>query len=191
MESVVARAESRMTKAEARVDVRWDEVVTSVHRQMRSLVGPVSELEDLSQVALEQVLKSIDRFERRSEFSTFTYGVCANVALRHFRSWRRFFRRFDLDRADATDVTAASSPDASDLMVESERVRRLYRALERISAKKRITLILADLEELPASEVSAILGVPEPTVRSRLRSARIELHTLLRRDPLFAPSETP
>lgn len=167
-------------------EVRWDHVVRSVSVQMRSLVGPITELEDLTQTALEQVLRSIDRFEGRAELSTFTYRVAANVALKHFRSWRRFFRRFEIGHDAASETVSGPLAEPHEEMIERERTARLYRALDRLDPLKRLTLTLADLEELPASHVAQILDIPEPTVRSRLRVARQELHAILKRDPLFA-----
>jgi len=185
MARVVTEIASRHASLAAAAEVDWAELVGSVHRQMRSLVGPIPELEDLTQNALEQVLRALDRFEGRAQLSTFTYRVCANVALHHFRWWRRFLRRFDPVHADVADTVPTGRDDASEEMIANERMRRLHRALERLDASKRVTLVLADLEELPGPRVAEILGIPEATVRSRLRVARMELHAILRRDPLF------
>jgi RNA polymerase sigma-70 factor (ECF subfamily) len=184
---VAAAARVALSRSAAlTTEVAWEEVVRSVSGQMRSLVGPMAELEDLTQTALEQVLRAIDRFEGRAELSTFTYRVSANVALKHFRSWRRFFHRFEIGRDDEAETVAAPLSAPDDELVSRERTRRLYRALDRLDPVKRLTLTLADLEELPASQVALILEIPEPTVRSRLRVARQELHAILKRDPLFA-----
>jgi RNA polymerase sigma-70 factor (ECF subfamily) len=164
----------------------WEEIVPLVHRQMRSLLGPAHpDLEDLTQNALEQVLRSLSRFEGRSLFSTFTYRICAHVVMNHFRGFRRWLKRFQLD-AIAADEPASPEPDVSDVLVSRERAKRLHLALDRMAPIKRIVLVLCDLEDLPASEVATIVGCPEPTVRSRLRLARMELAERLGRDPLFA-----
>jgi RNA polymerase sigma-70 factor (ECF subfamily) len=169
-------------------EVRWDELVAMVHRQMRSLVGPSRDLEDLTQGALEQVLRALDGFRGDGELSTFTYRICMNVLSNHRRWWRRWLVRFDLgDVPEAID--ARSGP--REVALERERARHLHACVERLAPPKRFALILSDLEELPASRVAEIMECPEPTVRSRLRQARIELGELLARDPAFAdrPSE--
>lgn len=51
----------------------WQEIVRMVRAQVRSLVGPSRDLEDLTQIALEQVVRALPRFESRCELSTFTY----------------------------------------------------------------------------------------------------------------------
>ena len=171
--------------------IEWADVVTSVHGQMRSLVGPSRDLEDLTQAALEQVARSMDRFEGRSRLSTFTYRICTNIALNHWRSWRRWIARFEgwgeRPSEDASLVDrGASAPERLD---EAERHRRLHLALETLTPIRRLTLTLVDLEELPVSQVAEILGCPEPTVRSRLATARSEVYARLRNDPLFAKEE--
>lgn len=166
----------------------WEQVVATVHYQMRSLVGPTRELEDLTQAALEQLVKSEGRFEGRALLSTFTYRICVHVALNHWRSWRRWLRRFERPKPDegALPDLADERAGAPERLVEAERSRRLYAALDRLSPTRRLVLTLSDLEEMPASRVAEILECPEPTVRSRLRKARRELYEALRRDPFFA-----
>ena len=172
--------------------IAWSDLVPVVHRQMRALVGPSRDLEDLTQSALEQVLRSIDRFEGRSELTTFTYRICAHVAMNHWRWWKRWLRRFELggDHEEHAISPAASTPDAPEAMVHRESSLRLQAALDKLAPQKRIVLVLCDLDELPAPRVAEIVGCGEPTVRSRLRQARIDLAAILSKDPFFAiPSQ--
>ncbi len=189
MGSVVNRADDfGAAEAGARApteSIAWAELVPIVHRQMRALVGPSRDLEDLTQSALEQVLRGIARFEGRAELTTFTYRICAHVAMNHWRWWKRWMRRFDLGTERAPDP-ADLGRAASDAAIEKERFVRLHAALDRLSAPKRLVLVLSDLEELPASRVAQIVDCGEPTVRSRLRQARIDLARLLTSDALFA-----
>lgn len=192
MASVLAPAALSIA-SEGAPAIPWEQVVATVHQQMRSLLGPTPELEDLTQAALEQLVKSAGRFEGRAQLSTFTYRICAHVALNHWRSWKRWLRRFE--RPSPEEVAGLDHADdragAPERLVEAERSRRLYAALDRLSPTMRLVLTLSDLEEVPASRVAEILDCPEPTVRSRLRKARQELHDTLRRDPFFAEERSP
>jgi RNA polymerase sigma-70 factor (ECF subfamily) len=162
----------------------WAAVVAQTRRQMRSLVGGARELEDLTQTALERICRSIERFEGRAEFATYTYRVCLRVALNHWRWYKRWLRRFERANEN-TPEPPAEGLDARERVMERERLTRLEHALDRLSPIKRAVLTLCELEELPASRVAEILGCPEPTVRSRLRQARIDLAAILREDPWF------
>jgi RNA polymerase sigma-70 factor (ECF subfamily) len=177
---------------EAERAVPWERVVETVHLQMRSLVGPTGDVEDLTQAALEQVVKSVDRFEGRAALATFTYRICAHVAMNHWRWWRRWLRRFERDalaKAEAKVEPADAAQSASEQLLEAERARRLYAALDRLEPKRRLVVTLSDLEELPASRVAEIVECPEATVRSRLRKGRQELFEALRGDQLFAKED--
>jgi len=164
--------------------VPWPELVRLVARQMESIVGPSVDRDDLTQSALEHVVRALERFEGRAELATFTYRVCARVALNHWRGFRRWLRRFQLGM-DASHEEIADERDVSSAALERERARALHAALERMDPMRRIVVTLADLEDLSGARIAEILECPEPTVRSRLRRGRSELFALLAKDPLF------
>jgi RNA polymerase sigma-70 factor, ECF subfamily len=171
-------AESNLAEAAA-PPVEWVDVVALVRRQMRSFVGSGRDLEDLTQTALERIYRGADRFEGRAEFATYTYRVCARVALNHWRWYKRWLRRFEGETVDTPEPEAPGC-DAAAAVIERERLVRLHRALDRLSPMKRAVLTLCELEELSAARAAEILGCPEATVRSRLRQARIDLALVLR-----------
>src|SRR6476620_269585 len=72
----------------------WPELVSIVRGQVRSLVGPTRDLDDLTQATLEQVVRAMDRFEGRCETTTFTYRIASRVVMNHWRSLRRYLRWF-------------------------------------------------------------------------------------------------
>jgi RNA polymerase sigma-70 factor, ECF subfamily len=162
----------------------WPELVSMVRAQVRSLVGPTRDLEDLTQATLEQVVRSLDRFEGRSELSTFTYRIASHVVMNHWRSLKRYFRRFVLGIDDVPEPEMLGEGDTTKL-IERQRAARLHHHLDRLSADHRIVVVLADLEDLPASRIAEILECPEPTVRSRLKRARADLVRRLSADAVF------
>ncbi len=163
----------------------WPELIDLVRAQVRSLVGPTRDVEDLTQATLEQVVRSLDSFEGRSALSTFTYRIASRVVMNHWRSLRRYFRRFVLGLDELPEPDAGSTPDPV-VLAERQRAVRLHQHLDRLSADHRIVVVLADLEEMPAARIAEILECPEPTVRSRLKRARAELTRRLLSDPFFA-----
>jgi RNA polymerase sigma-70 factor, ECF subfamily len=168
----------------------WTDLVSLVRCQVRSIVGPTSELEDLTQATLEQVVRSLDRFEGRCELSTFTYRIASRVVMNHWRSVRRYLRRFVLGVDEVPEPEAASAETDPLVFVERQRAARLHHHLERMSADHRMVVVLADLDAMTAPRIAEILEIPEPTVRSRLRRARNDLAKRLMRDPLFAEEES-
>ncbi len=194
MDRVVSQASGRLegvtdAVAAAGEPVAWGEIVRAVHKHMRSIVGPTADLEDLTQAALEQVVRGLPRFEGRSQWTTFTYRICAHVAMNHWRWYKRWLRRFRIGTDDVPDHASPREDEPGALSVERERARRLHAALGRLAPAKRLAITLADFEGLTAPRIAEIVGCPEPTIRSRLRHARLELAALLEEDPLFAGAE--
>jgi RNA polymerase sigma-70 factor (ECF subfamily) len=54
-------------------------------------------------------------------------------------------------------------------------------ALERIPLPRRAVLVMRDLDDIPVDEIAAALAIPLFTAYSRLRKARRELETGVRR----------
>jgi RNA polymerase sigma-70 factor (ECF subfamily) len=161
-----------------------------LYRQLRALAGPRPDLDDIVQAAALRALKSLDSFEGRSQFSTWTYGVCYRTLLDHDRWGGRFRRRFSFV-ADVARLQPRSKFDSEAQLLQAERARRLHAALDRLPDAKRAVLVLHDLEGLSAPEVAEITKSKEGTVRSRLRDGRRRLSELLRDDPLFDPEGSP
>ena len=176
------RAEHDARAAAPAVEISWPDLVRAVRHVVRRLVGPTSDVDDLTQSALEQVVRAMPRFQGRSELSTFVYRISAHVVMNHWRWSRRFWQRF---AAEAPEQAARDEREPSELVSARARAARLHRLLDRMDAKKRVVLVLVDIDEVPPSRVAEILECPEATVRSRLRLARNALAALVRDDPFF------
>jgi RNA polymerase sigma-70 factor (ECF subfamily) len=152
---------------------------------MRTLVGGHErDFDDLVQDAMEQALRSLPAFEGRSKFSTWTFQVCYRTVLKRRRWYGRWLKRFALTRdGELPEVDAAPAP--SQPLEQAEQARRLWSALGRMSTKKRVVVVLHDLEGVGSEEISEIIDVKLGTVRSRLRDGRKELLALLQDDPYF------
>lgn len=165
--------------------VRPEEVFALVYRQIRKLAGP-RDVDELTQLAAEQVLQSLPRFEGRSQLSTWTFRICYLTVRKHDRWYRRWLRRFtltsdgELPERERQDMSA---PD--DRVEEQRRAQRLRRALEELSPKRRDVIVLHEIEGLSIEEIAQIVGAAPVAVRSRLRDGRKMLATILANDPYF------
>lgn len=115
--------------------------------------------------ALLVILRRLPDLHPGAPVEPFAWGVTARVVREHRRAswWRRW-----VPGAEPESV----APDRGASPADRERIRLVYRVLGALSEPHREVLVLMDLEERSASEVAALLGVPEGTVRSRLRLAR-------------------
>jgi RNA polymerase sigma-70 factor (ECF subfamily) len=166
--------------------VRPDEVFALVYRQMRKLAGP-RDVEELTQVAVEQVLRALPRFEGRSQLSTWTFRICYLTVRKHDRWYRRWLRRFTLTADGELPETAAALGVArsEESLERKQRASRLHAALALLSAKQRAAVVLHDIDGLSIDEVAQIVGAAPVAVRSRLRDGRKMLAKALANDPYF------
>jgi len=155
---------------------------------MRALAGAgASDLDDLVQLAAEQVFRSLPSFSGRSDLMTWIYAICYRVLLRNRRFYQRWRVRFELDDGSGLEISSDEVPASTSLELR-ERALRLHAALARLSDKYRTVVVLHDLEELPIKEIATIVRTGELTVRSRLRDGRKKLQKLLHEDAALAPS---
>lgn len=137
----------------------------------RRLLGDGAVAEDLVQetfVAFPPVARRAPSTEPLAA-RALLLGICANRAKHHVRAAAR--RRAAMDRLGALGGPDAPHGPESETMRAQLRAA-LHRALDTLSHDHRVVVVLCDVEERTSSEVAAILGIPEGTVRTRLFHAR-------------------
>lgn len=181
---------SMAPSARAHFAGKESELLLLIYRQMRSLVGPHRDLDDLVQTALEQILKS--RFEGRSQLSTFTHSICFRVWMKHLRSHYRWRALFSSQSDEQPKHTIDPKTPLAEIET-NERLRHFYRVLDRVSPKRRAVVILHDISGEDVATIASIVGTSEATVRTRLRDGRKRLRELLEGDLYYGrePREGP
>jgi RNA polymerase sigma-70 factor (ECF subfamily) len=153
---------------------------------MQALAGRTQDLDDLVQLAAEQVFRSLPHFEARCAPETWTYRVCYNTLMNQRRWYRRWLQRFSFTNEGHFNYQLDDKASQSTQLLEQrERAERMRQALSQIPPKRRAVVILHDLDELEIEEIAAIVGANARTVRSRLRDGRRLLAQALERDPYF------
>lgn len=131
--------------------------------------------EDLLQTTFTEAMSGVARFEGRSTIRGWLLGVALNQARNHIRGRVQA-------RASAPQLAshgAAESPSAEEMLSGAQQLDRLQRALDRLPAIQREALVLCELGDLPAREVSSLLGVPAGTVWRRVHDAKASLRKAL------------
>ncbi len=158
-----------------------DRVASIVFR----FLGQSADVDDVVQDVFLHVHRSLPRFRGDSRFTTWLYRLTANITKMHLRKRSCRPRVADVEVPDLP--RHAEPPEAPDeALARQQRVRALYRLLERLSEKKRTVLVLHDLAELPAAEIAEIVEAPVMTVRTRLFYARRDLYALFQEEPTLA-----
>jgi len=107
-------------------------------------------------------------FDGRSSLKTWLCGIALRVASDYRRSASA--RREVL--VAETPPGTSSEADQLRRLEAQERLAVLDAVLAELPIEQRTVFVLFELEEVPGEEIAALLGVPEGTVRSRLRLAR-------------------
>lgn len=139
-----------------------------------------AELDDACQEVFLVVHRDLPSFDGESRVSTWIYAICLRVAST-FR--RRTARRTARELLPDPDAQPTRSSDASphDALERAEARDTLRELLDALDEDRRVVYVLAEIEQLPMSEVAALVGCPVQTGYSRLRAARAELADAARR----------
>lgn len=123
------------------------------------------------QETLVRAWKALPRFRAEATFSTWLYRICLNAV--HDQRARTV-------RGGPVALDDLSEPaDPRDAIVEAELSGELQRALATLDETYRTAVLLYDVLGRSYAEISAVLGVPEGTVKSRIFRGRTELARLL------------
>ena len=142
--------------------------------------GKHDEAEDLTQEIFLKVFRSLEKFNRDADFSTWLSSVARNYCIDHYRASKRETEVLVEDLV-AFDLAPASSGNPHRALEDRDRRSFLRRGLELLPDKLREAVVLRDLQGLSYQEMADRLGLPEGTVKSRINRGREELARLLLR----------
>jgi RNA polymerase sigma factor (sigma-70 family) len=141
----------------------------SLHRFFRSTVPGFAE--DLVQETWLVCVKNHDQLALTASFRAYILGIARNKVLMHWRTHGRRGASVDFDLASLEDV----EPTPTQLLARGQSDQLLLRALRRIPLEQQMLLQLHYWEGMAGPELATFLGVPEGTVRGRLRRAKESL----------------
>ena len=162
----------------------WDAVVARFRRKVFHIAykftGKHDEAEDLTQEIFLRVFRSLEKFNRDADFSTWLSSVARNHCIDHYRASKRE-REVLVEDLVAFDLAPASSGNPHRALEERDRRSFVRRGLEMLPEKLREAVVLRDLQGLSYQEMADRLHLPEGTVKSRINRGREELARLLLR----------
>ena len=140
---------------------------------MRAMNVPAGDMEDAAQEVFLVVRRKLSRFDG-DNLAGWLFRI-ADLTARNYRrlAWfKHLFTRASSE--DPCDAWPLSGTPALTLE-QKEDQHALAHMLERMSAKRRETLILFEVEGYSGQEIAALQGVPIKTVWTRLHHARRDL----------------
>jgi RNA polymerase sigma-70 factor (ECF subfamily) len=139
-----------------------------------SVVRNQSDAEDVAQEAFVRAYRSFRSLRDRDRFRAWLVRMTWRIAI----DWKRGHRRRGA-REEAVARLAPQFGDAERDVIANDRSARLWTAIDALPDKLRLVVVLTAIDGHGTREVSALVGIPEGTVKSRLFDARQKLKELL------------
>lgn len=142
-------------------------------RVARAVLRDPDDADDAAQDAFLSALVKLERYDLRRPFGPWLMRIVANAATDRRR--RRAVRR--TEPLEPGLMGGGRRPDT-----DAERNAlgdRLRAALAELPERRRLAVVLFDVEGYAHAEIAGILGIPEGTVRSEVFHARRRLRELL------------
>jgi RNA polymerase sigma-70 factor (ECF subfamily) len=174
-----------------RGEVRAFEVLLTRHRRqvfnyMVRFVGDRETAEELLQEAFIRVIRGAEAYKRQAKFTTWLYTIARNLCVDQTRR-RKHRKHASLDAPlDATaesgtllDVIPSGEMASDRASANKQMHETMQRAIASLSDEQREVFLMREFLDLPFKQIAEVLGVPENTVKSRMRYAleklRLEL----------------
>jgi RNA polymerase sigma-70 factor (ECF subfamily) len=179
-----------------------------LYRTARSIVKDDAEAEDALQEAYLQAYRSLSAFRAESRLLTWLTRIVVNAAVARLRKSARRAQiiRLDCDMepnqepeqdprqnrehyasGNTADGGQVEQPEQAAMRAETRRL--LEQKLDQLPEAFRTVFVLREMEEMSVEEVSAALGIPEATVRTRHFRGRSMLRESLSREMDIALGE--
>jgi RNA polymerase sigma-70 factor (ECF subfamily) len=145
-----------------------------VYRFVLRILRDKARAEDIVNDVFLDVWRGAKKFQGRSSASTWMLSIARFKSISALRM--RVPEALDEQTANAIQ-DRADDPEAS--LQKKDKGEVLRRCLDQLSADQRQVIDLVYYHEKSVSEVAAIVGIPEPTVKTRMFYARKKLGELL------------
>jgi RNA polymerase sigma-70 factor (ECF subfamily) len=143
--------------------------------------------EEVVQDAFVRVVQNASEFKHEARFTTWVYTITRNLCIDQLR--KRALRKHpsldesrkgeDGDGPTLGEQTADSRANVERSVTSSEIRERVLAAVDLLPEDQREVFLMREVSSLPFKEIAEITGVPENTVKSRMRYALERLQAAL------------
>jgi RNA polymerase sigma-70 factor (ECF subfamily) len=147
-----------------------------VWNALRRLGVPVADLEDLTHDTFLAVFKHWHAYDPKRPLRPWLFGFALRVASDHRR-----LARHRLEVSRELPETPDGMPSAVEQLLKQEREALAHAALQAVELSRRAVFILYELDGSTLPEIAAALAIPLGTASSRLRLAREDFASAVKR----------
>src|SRR5687767_7552072 len=153
---------------EREFETRLTESSNLAFRVAYSVLRQREDAEEVAQEAFAKAYRSFRQLRDRERFRAWLVRMTWRMAIDRQRSNRRRVAR-------EQKVEPPEAPSIAESPIARERAAQLWQAIDTLSDKLRVVIVLAGIQGHDIKEVAALLELPEGTIKSRLFSARQQL----------------
>lgn len=131
----------------------YDRYAGQIHRFIRARVHDDALAEDLTEEVFVNALRHIKGYRDQGRpFSCWLYRIAVNAIASHYRNHR------SVVSLDDALILPAAAPDPIDEVVQRDRVRAVWRAVDALPPQQRAAMILKFSDDLTMEDIGAALG---------------------------------
>ncbi|MEI7985335.1 MAG: RNA polymerase sigma factor [Armatimonadota bacterium] len=171
--------------------IRFNELMNETYRKVYNMAfrlsGSRPDAEDLTQEAYYRAYRSFGDFEGDRPFENWIFRIVTRLYLDLLRNRRRRVQTVSYDNTLPSEIggdsvrfeIADDQPSPEQVMIENAYSEPLQMALESLTPDQRELIELADVKQVPYTEIAEMLGAPVGTIRSRLHRTHKALRVKL------------
>jgi RNA polymerase sigma-70 factor, ECF subfamily len=151
-----------------------------IYTVCRYLLENPQDADDAAQDTFVKAFQGLKRFTPAASFYTWLYRIAVNTCLDQRRRASLRTGLFVADGTDFLDMAHSQSPSPESDYEAKQSLQSLHAALDRLSGKLRVPLVLKEVEGLSYEEIAVALDVSVGTVKSRISRARAEMARMMK-----------
>lgn len=177
-EELIERSISGNSTAFEQLIVRYDQTVLTIAARY---THSSEDAKDIYQETFIRVFKSLSKFQRKSEFSTWLYRIATNVCLTHKEKKLRHSEvPIDGDGEEGLHSDRAVSDHRTDDRLHGNEItRRIDAALMELSPQQRLVFTLRHYQDYKLKDIAVMMNCAEGTVKKYLFDATQKMRTRL------------
>lgn len=155
-------------------------ILRSVRRRDRA--------EEILQDVFLKVVQRSTEFKGNSKLSTWLYTIARNLCIDHSR--KMVFRRHasldapsraggDAEGPTLLEKTSSGEPGADRRAISNDLAQRITAAVEELPEEQKEVFLMRQVQGMAFKDIAEVVGVPENTVKSRMRYALERLQRAL------------
>lgn len=178
---LVSQLKARNARA---FDRLYREYAPGLLRRLHRMTGSPADAEECLQQVFAEVIESIETYRGEGVLGAWLNRIATNVAMNLFRKKSRWKGAMEnlWEHVQSNPPESPSIPES--VFLHKEHKSWIRDLVDELPPKKRIALVLCDLEGWPQEDAAEHLDLPLGTLVSRLYHGRLELRRKLERESL-------